>query len=278
MNDAGNLPIFPDLQGKVAVVTGAGGAICGAIARSLGAQGVAVAVWDISSEAADVTAQQITAAGGRASAVPCDVLSQTAVEQAVAQTAAAFGTVDILINGAGGSRREATTAPDQTFFDILPAALMDTVALNYTSAVLPCQAVGRVFAEKGSGVVLNISSIAGMQPLSRAVGYSNGKAALISFTQWLAVHMAREYSPAIRVNALAPGFVLTQQNRFLLVDKDTGEPTERGRQIMQAVPMARYGRPDEMVGPALWLVSDSAAFVTGAVVPVDGGFTADSGV
>ncbi len=127
-------------------------------------------------------------------------------------------------------------------------------------------------------MVLNIASIAGAQPLSRAVAYSNGKAAVISFTKWLAVHMAREFSPTIRVNAIAPGFMLTEQNRFLLVDEKTGEPTKRGRKIIDAVPMGRYGNPDEIIAAALWLVSDAASFVTGAVIPVDGGFTADSGV
>jgi len=152
------------------------------------------------------------------------------------------------------------------------------VALNYLSAVLPSQAVAPGFARRGRGVILNIASIAGLKPLTRAVAYSNGKAALVSFTQWLAVHMAQEYSRDIRVNALAPGFVLTDQNRFLLIDETTGEPTERGRRIIASVPMARYATPGEMVGAALWLVSDAAAFVTGAVIPVDGGFSASSGV
>ena len=155
---------------------------------------------------------------------------------------------------------------------------MNTLALNYQSAVLPSQAVGRIFAEKKKGVILNIASIAGIRPLTRAVAYSNGKAAVISFTQWLAIHMAKEYSPQIRVNALAPGFVLTEQNRFLLLNEKTGKPTDRGTQIMQSVPMGRYGEAAEMVGAALWLVSDSSSFVTGIIVPVDGGMTAYAGV
>ena len=207
-----------------------------------------------------------------------DVLDQRAVSDAVGRTLAECGAIDILINGAGGSRPEATTSPEQPFFDLAPDALTDTIRLNYQSAVLPCQAVGRVFAEKKAGAILNIASIAGLRPLTRAIGYSNGKAAVVSFTQWLAVHMAQEYSARIRVNALAPGFVLTEQNRFLLKDAETGGPTERGLQIMRSVPMGRYGEPEEMVGTALWLVSAGAAFVTGAVVAVDGGFTAYSGV
>jgi NAD(P)-dependent dehydrogenase (short-subunit alcohol dehydrogenase family) len=153
-----------------------------------------------------------------------------------------------------------------------------TLALNYLAAVLPSQAVGRGFAKRERGAIVNIASVAGLRPLTRSVAYSNGKAALVSFTQWLAVHMAKEYSPNIRVNALAPGFVLTEQNRFLLVDPVTGQPTERGRQVMVAVPMARYGTPEEMVGAVLWLVSEAASFVTGAIIPVDGGFSAAAGV
>lgn len=266
------------LNGKVAVITGAGGAICGAIARALSAHGASVAIWDLAADAGRRQAQAIKAAGGRALGVPCNVLDRSSVERAARTTCKAFKTVDILINGAGGSRKEATTAPDRPFFDIAPKALMATVALNYASAVYPCQVIGKIFAGKKCGVILNIASIAGMRPLTCAIGYSNGKAALINFTQWLAVHMAREYSPQIRVNALAPGFVLTEQNRFLLINAKTGLPTERGRQIVRHVPMGRLAEPEEMVGAALWLVSDSARFVTGAIVPVDGGFTAISGV
>lgn len=265
-------------DGKTAIVTGAGGAICGAIAAGLAQNGASVALWDISEEAAGKKADEITKAGGRAVGVACDVLDTAAVARAVQQAVGSFGTIDILINGAGGSRREATTSPELSFFDIPADPLMKTLALNYTSAVIPCQHVGRIFAQNKSGAVLNIASIAGMLPLTNALGYSNGKAAVISFTQWLAVHMANEYSPSIRVNALAPGFVLTEQNRFLLLDRTTGQPTERARTILKQVPMGRYGRPEEMVGGALWLVSDEASFVTGAVVPVDGGFSSFSGV
>ncbi|MDO9542252.1 MAG: SDR family oxidoreductase, partial [Kiritimatiellia bacterium] len=211
-------------------------------------------------------------------AVTCDVLDRPSIEHATQATLAKFKTVDILINGAGGSRREATTAPELSFFNIAHESLMKTVTLNYSSAVLPSQVIGRLFAKQKHGVILNIASIAGIRPLTRAIGYSNGKAALINFTQWLAVHMAQEYSPHIRVNALAPGFVLTEQNRFMLTDEKTGQLTERGRQIISQVPMGRLAKPGEMAGAALWLVSDSASFVTGAVIPVDGGFTAISGV
>jgi NAD(P)-dependent dehydrogenase (short-subunit alcohol dehydrogenase family) len=266
------------MSARVAVVTGGGGAICGAIARGLARGGDAVAIWDLAPEAAERAAAGIRASGGNALAVSCDVLDRAAVKEALERTEAVLGSVDVLVNGAGGSRKVATTSPELRFFDILPDDLMGTLALNYLSAVLPAQAVGRGFAARGRGVVLNIASIAGIRPLTRSVAYSNGKAALVSFTQWLAVHMAREYSPAIRVNALAPGFVLTEQNRFLLVDEASGGLTDRGRQVVAAVPMARYAEPEEMVGAALWLLSDAASYVTGAVVPVDGGLTASAGV
>lgn len=266
------------LEGKTAVITGAGGAICGHIARALAKEGVKTAIWDISEHAAEKTAQEIVARSGEAVAVLCDACSKESVSAALKETLAAFGTVDILINGAGGSRKETTTSDELAFFDISPDHMNKVLALNYASAVIPSQAVGRIFAEKKSGVILNISSIAGILPLTRAVSYCDGKAAVNSFTRWLAVHMAREYSPDIRVNAVAPGFMLTDQNRFLLTDEKTGDMTPRGKQILQSVPMARYGEPQEIVGAALWLVSEAAGFVTGAVIPVDGGYTAFSGV
>lgn len=266
--------IFEDLKGKVAIITGAGGTICGAIAEALAAQGCKVAIWDISLSAAEKKAAGINDSGWNAIAVECNALDKNSITAAITKTITEFGTVDILINGAGGSRKVATTSPELSFFDMSAEAIMDTLSLNYISAVLPSQTVGRIFAKKKGGVILNIASIAGIRPLTRAIGYSNGKAAVINFTQWLAVHMAQEYSPNIRVNALAPGFVLTEQNHFLLVDEKDGKPTTRGKQIMQSVPMRRYGEASEMVGAALWLVSDAALFVTGAVIPVDGGLTA----
>ena len=269
---------IPGLRDKVAVITGGGGAICGAIAPALAALGARVALWDLSEDAARSKANEIETAGGEALAVRCNVTDRKEVDEATRTTVAAFETIDILINGAGGGRADATTSADLKFFDILPSDLRDAIALNYDSAVLPAQAVGRVFADKGEGVVLNIASIAGLKPLTRSLGYSNGKAAVVSFTEWLAVHMAQGYSPKIRVNAIAPGFIVTDQNRFILWDEKSGELSERGKEVVRNVPMKRMGRPEEMVGAALWLVSDAATFVTGAVVPVDGGYNAFSGV
>ena len=267
-----------NLADKVAVVTGAGGAICGEIAQAFAVAGVKTALWDISLAAATKRTDEIISKKGKAIAVECDATDKASVALALDKTVSEYGTVDILVNGAGGSRKTTTTSQELSFFDIESEEMDSTMRLNYGSAVITSQAVGRIFAEKGSGVILNVSSIAGIRPLTRSVSYSDGKAATNSFTQWLAVHMAKEYSPSIRVNAIAPGFVLTEQNRFLLIDESSGEVTERGKDILRNVPAGRYGRPDELVGAALWLVSDLASFVTGAIIPVDGGFTAFSGV
>lgn len=270
--------MYEDLNGKVAVITGAGGAICGAISTALAKLGARVAILDISPDACKAMADSICGDGKQATAIQCDVLDKDQVQSAIDQVLANYGTVDILINGAGGSRKEATTSPDQPFFTMSPDDINSVMALNYMSAVIPSQVVGEIFAEKQAGVILNITSIAGISPLTNAIGYSNGKAAANSFTHWLAVHMAKNYSPKIRVNAIAPGFVLTQQNRFLMIDEETGEWTARAKAVVDNVPMARFGKPEEIVGAVLWLVSDSASFVTGAIVPVDGGYSAYSGV
>jgi NAD(P)-dependent dehydrogenase (short-subunit alcohol dehydrogenase family) len=266
------------LKGKTAVITGGGGAICGAIAHGLAREGAKVAVWDLSAPAAAARAAAIEKDGGTAAAMACDAGDTASVKHALEETLAAFGTVDILVNGAGGSRPEATTSPALDFFSIGRDAMQSVLGLNYLTAVVPCQEVGRVFRDNGQGVIVNIASIAGMRPLTRSVAYSSGKAALINFTQWLAVHMATEYSPRIRVNAVAPGFLLSEQNRFLLVNRETGAMTARGDSILGHVPLKRLATTDDMTGPVLWLVSEQAAFVTGAVIPVDGGFTAYAGV
>ncbi|MGC8863638.1 MAG: SDR family oxidoreductase [Armatimonadota bacterium] len=266
------------LRDKVAVVVGGGGAIAGEIASQLAAEGACVAVWDVSADAAAGNADAICGAGGRSLAAECDAADPSSVARALDATVARFGTVDILVNGAGGSSPSCATSDERKFFDIGLDALNDMWSANYLTAVVPSQAVGRVFAEKGRGVILNISSVAGELPLTRVVGYSNSKAAVSSFTRWLAVYMATTCSPRIRVNALAPGFVLTELNRFLLVDQATGQPTQRGHTIISQVPMRRYGEPAEIAAVALFLVSDLASFITGAVIPVDGGFTAFAGV
>jgi NAD(P)-dependent dehydrogenase (short-subunit alcohol dehydrogenase family) len=183
-----------------------------------------------------------------------------------------------LINGAGGNKPQATTNQDLKFFDLPADAFRWVFDLNMLGTILPTQVFAKMMAVQGSGIILNISSMNAFRPLTRIPAYSAAKAGVSNFTQWLAVHMAQEYSPAIRVNAIAPGFFLTEQNRFLLTDKETGELTARGQTIIQHTRMGRFGTPDDLVGTVLWLVSPASAFVTGIVVPIDGGFSAFSGV
>jgi len=266
------------LSGKVAVVTGGGGVLCGAMSRALGRVGVKVAVLDLFEEAARKVADDVEAAGGEAIAVRCDVLDKASLEAARDVVLARFGRVDILINGAGGNKKQATTSPDLSFFDLPADAVQWVFNLNFIGTLLPCQVFGRVMAEQGEGVILNTSSMNAFRPLTRIPAYSAAKAAVSNFTQWLAVHLSQEVSPHIRVNAIAPGFFLTEQNRFLLTDERTGELTPRGRTIIDHTPMARFGHPDDLMGTVLWLLSPGAAFVHGVVVPVDGGFSAFSGV
>jgi NAD(P)-dependent dehydrogenase (short-subunit alcohol dehydrogenase family) len=266
------------LEGKVAAVTGGGGVLCGAISRALGRMGTRVAVLDLFPEAAQRVVSDIAAAGGEALAIRCDVLDRASVEAAAQKVLEAFGRVDILVNGAGGNKREATTAPDLSFFDLPADAVQWVFNLNFVGSLLPSQVFGKVMAEQGEGIVLNTSSMNAFRPLTRIPAYSAAKAAVSNFTQWLAVHMAQEYSTRIRVNAIAPGFFLTEQNRFLLTDEATGELTPRGRTIIDHTPMGRFGDPEDLLGTVLWLLSPASAFVTGVVVPVDGGFSAFSGV
>jgi len=266
------------LSGKVAVVTGGGGVLCGAMSRALGRLGVKVAVLDLIPEAARKVADDIVAAGGEAMAVQCDVLDREAIERAAQQVLDAYGRVDILINGAGGNKKQATTSPELSFFDLPADAVQWVFNLNFIGTLLPSQVFGKIMAEQGEGCILNISSMNAFRPLTRIPAYSAAKAAVSNFTQWLAVHMSQEYSPNIRVNAIAPGFFLTEQNRFLLTDERTGELTPRGQAIIDHTPMGRFGDPEDLIGTVLWLLSPGAAFVHGVVVPVDGGFSAFSGV
>ena len=266
------------LAGKVAVVTGGGGVLCGAMSRALARVGAAVAVLDLSPEAAQKVADDIMATGGEAIAIQCDVLDKASSEAAAQTTLETFGRVDILINGAGGNKKQATTSPDLAFFDLPAEAIRWVFDLNFVGTLLPSQVFGRMMAEQREGIILNISSMNAFRPLTRIPAYSAAKAAVGNFTQWLAVHVAQECSPRIRVNALAPGFFLTEQNRFLLTDEATGELTPRGQTIINHTPMNRFGDLEDLIGTMLWLLGDGARFVTGVVVPVDGGFSAFSGV
>ncbi len=277
MNSAEFANLF-SLQNKTALVIGGSGVLGGAMSRALALAGARVAVLSRRAEACEKVAAEIRAQGGEALGVAADVQDRATLEAAEAKVTQALGPVDILVNAAGGNQPGATTAPERTFFDLDAAALRAVFDANLTGTILASQVVGRGMAERKQGVIVNISSMSAMRPLTRVAAYGAAKAALDNFTRWLAVHMAQEYSAHIRVNAIAPGFFLTDQNRFLLTDENTGEWTERGKKIITHTPMGRMGEPDDLVGTLLWLVSPAAAFVTGVVVPVDGGFSAFSGV
>ena len=263
-----------DLTGKTAVVTGGAGVLCAAMCRALAEAGAKVAVLDLRLDAAEALAAEL---GHGATGIACNVLDKASIEAASQKVVAAFDRVDILINGAGGNKPQATTNPEQSFFDLPAEALRWVFDLNLMGTLLPSQVFGKIMAEQESGVILNISSMNAFRPLTRIPAYSAAKAGVSSFTQWLAVHMAQTYSPEIRVNAIAPGFFVGDQNRKLLLNED-GSLTPRGQTIMSHTPMARFGNPEDLLGTLLWLVSPASAFVTGTVVPVDGGFSAFSGV
>jgi NAD(P)-dependent dehydrogenase (short-subunit alcohol dehydrogenase family) len=236
-----------------------------------------VALLDFNYQGAQELAEQIVSDGGQAVAVKVNVLEKDEIQAAHKQTVDALGGVDVLINGAGGNKKEATCTPPTTFFELDADAIRWVFDLNCLGTMLPCQIFGQAMAEAGEGSIINISSMNAFRPLTRIAAYSGAKAAISNFTQWLSVYMAQNHSTDIRVNAIAPGFFLTDQNRFLLTDED-GNLTPRGRQIIDHTPAGRFGQAEELVGTLIWLISDAAKFVTGTVIPVDGGFNAYSGV
>lgn len=267
-----------DLHGQVAVVTGGSGVLGRVMALGLGAAGAKVAVLGRRIEACESVAQEIRSVGGEAIGVTCDVLDRASIERAAQTIDKAFGPADILVNAAGGNAPAATTSAERSFFDLDEHAIDDVVRLNLNGTIACSQVFGRAMAARGSGAIVNIASMNAIRPLTRIPAYSASKAAVVNFTQWLAIHLAQEYDPRIRVNALAPGFFLTEQNRYLLTDQATGAWTPRGAAIVAHTPAGRLGKPDELVGALLWLVSSAASFVTGVVIPIDGGFAAYSGV
>lgn len=284
------LPFRIDLSSKVVVVTGGGGVLCSRMAEALAACGASVVVMGRRLEPLQKVVDAIAAEGGRAMAVSADVLDRGALLEAQARIERAFGPVDILINGAGGNNPKATAGRERiapgdldqapgsgptTFFDLTFEGVQDVFNLNFLGTLLPTQVFSAGMARRGRGLVINVSSMSALRPLTKVGAYSAAKAAVNSLTQWLAVHLA---GVGVRVNAIAPGFFITEQNRALLTNPD-GSLTPRGNTIVGATPMGRFGKPDELIGALLWLVSEEASgFVTGVVVPVDGGFSAFGGV
>lgn len=266
------------LQGLTAVITGGSGALGSTMAQGLARAGANVAILSLRAETGARVVEAIHAEGGQAIGIASSVNDDAALERAVEQVTSTFGPVDILVNAAGGNNPLATTNETRSFFDLSTEASNSVFGLNATGTIQSCRAFGRSMAERKQGNIINITSMSALRPLTRIPTYSAAKAAVANFTQWLAVHMAQEYSPHIRVNAIAPGFFLTEQNRFLLTDAQTGELTARGHTIITHTPMARLGTPDDLVGTLLWLASPASAFVTGIVVPVDGGFSSFAGV
>lgn len=268
------------LKGKVAVITGGGGALGSSIACGFAQAGAECAVTNVTLDKAEYVSAQLTEACGHAKGYELDAMKEGAVEDLSEEIFKEFGRVDILVNCVGGNLKEATTTPDKTFFDLDLDAIQKVMDLNFFSSVVkPCQVFGkRMLDNEHGGSIINISSMAAMRPLTRIVGYSAAKGAVNNFTQWLAVHLAKDCGKKIRVNAIAPGFFLTAQNQFLLTNDRTGELTERGQAIIDHTPMGDFGVGEDLIGAALWLASDSSRFVTGTVIPVDGGFSAFAGV
>ena len=267
-----------DFSDKTIVITGGTGVLGGEMACALVGCGANVAVLARNPDLPEHLKQPMDAGPGKYLVASADVLVRENLEQAAKVIQSAFGDIHTLINAAGGNHPRATTGIDASFFDLPEDALRFVFELNTLGTILPSQVFGRLMAENGEGVILNISSMSAFAPLTRVPGYSAAKAGVSNFTQWLAVHMAQEYSPNIRVNAIAPGFFRTKQNRFLLKDEESGELTERGQKIIDHTPMARFGSPEDLLGAVCWLLSPASAFVTGIVLPVDGGFAAHSGV
>lgn len=262
---------------RVAVVTGGAGVLCSAIAKGLAQEGITVVLLDLALDKAEAVVESIRSDGGTAMALRASVLDRNDLNAAVNNIMETYGQIDILINGAGGNHPKATTSDELSFFDLPEESIRFVFDLNFLGTLLPSQVFGRAMAETGTGVILNIASMNAFRPLTRIPAYSAAKAAITNFTQWLAVHMAQNVSKDIRVNAIAPGFFLTDQNRFLLTT-ESGDLTPRGSQIIEHTPMGKFGEPEDLVGTVNWLVSSDSNFVHGIVVPIDGGFSAYSGV
>jgi NAD(P)-dependent dehydrogenase (short-subunit alcohol dehydrogenase family) len=276
-----------NLKDKVAVITGGAGIICSTLARSLAAQGVRTVILDLNKDAATEVARQIVNEFNVPSiGISASVLDKASLENALKEIHNNFGSIDILVNGAGGNSPAATTKvekmtgtddenPEETFFGLQIEGFDRVFDLNFKGTLIPTMVFATDLVRKKSGVIINISSMNSYRPLTKIAAYSAAKAAVNNFTQWLAVHFSKT---GVRVNAIAPGFLLTNQNRFLLIDEKSGDLTPRGKKIINGTPMERYCIPEELTGTLIYLVSDLSKFVTGVVIPVDGGFSAYSGV
>ena len=273
---------------KVVVVTGGGGVLCSTLAKALAKEGHKIAVLDLKIDAANEVAEQINTEGGMAIGIAANVLEKDSLENAKKEVNCQLGFCDILINGAGGNHPLGTTSNPyleeqdllnkedsfKTFFDLDPSGIKFTFDLNFIGTLLPTQVFAKDMVGKEGCSILNISSMNAFTPLTKIPAYSGAKAAVSNFTQWLAVHFSKV---GIRVNALAPGFFLTDQNRTLLTT-EKGDLTLRGNTIIEQTPMGKFGKPEDLVGTTLWLCGEGSSFVTGVVIPIDGGFSAFSGV
>jgi NAD(P)-dependent dehydrogenase (short-subunit alcohol dehydrogenase family) len=274
-----------DLSGKTAAVTGGGGDLCGHMVEVLGAMGVKVAILDINLEKAEARAQSVWRAGGIAEAYRCDILDVDQLRGYYDAVCRKWGPPDFLINGAGGNDPRGSTSDEfhepekpldpggKSFFDLDPAGFRQVFDLNFLGTFLVTQNFSKGMVAKGKGAIVNISSMSAFTPLTKVAAYSAAKASVSNFTRWLAVHFSRT---GVRVNALAPGFFMTEQLKFLHIDRKTGELLPRARKVIAHTPMGRYGEPDDLIGTLIWLLSDASSFVTGVVVPVDGGFSSYS--
>jgi NAD(P)-dependent dehydrogenase (short-subunit alcohol dehydrogenase family) len=265
------------LKNKVAVITGGTGVLGSAMSLALAEAGAKVAIIGRRKEVAQALADEIVKKGGDAVGISADVLDRDQLLEAKKIVIDRWKKIDILVNGAGGNMPGATIPPDKNFLDLNIEAFQKVVDLNLTGSVLPSQIFGEAMVNAKQGVIINISSMSALRPLTRVVGYSAAKASISNFTQWLSVEMAKKFGEGIRVNAIAPGYFLTEQNRALLTNAD-GSLTDRGNSIIRSTPFGRFGEPDELAGTLIWLCSDAAKFVSGIVVPVDGGCSAFAGV
>ncbi len=271
------------LSGLKAAITGGGGELCGFMAEALAREGVSVAILDINEDAALEKAEKIRAEGGQAIVRAVDVTSRDSMEEAARFLEKELSGLHVLINGAGGNHPQATTSSDLSFFDLPAEAVQKVFDLNCLGTIIPSQVLGRLIFQTVEntalqGNIINLCSMNAFRPLTRIPAYSAAKAAVANFTQWLAVHMSQNYTPRIRVNAVAPGFFLTNQNYYLLVDEATGGYTARGQTILDHSPAGRLGKAEDLLSTLLWLLDPKSRFVTGTVVPIDGGFNSFSGV